>query len=258
MPPDIAFAEERRQLISSLLQARGRVTVEELAALFNVSKVTVRKDLAWLESQGLVTRTHGGAIPAGQTPFDLAFSTRMQLHAGEKECIGRAAAALVQDGDSIAIDASTTVLKMVRHLMQRTGLTVIANGLRAAEELVAIPGINAILPGGLLSPNSLSLVGHWGEKMLEEVHIQKVFVGGWGFTLEEGLTDINIDDVRLKRSMIAAAKEVYVLIDHSKWGRLASTTFCPTADIKTILTDAQAPDAMVIAARQAGIDVRLV
>src|SRR5262245_8302929 len=135
------FPEERRQRILRVAESQQRVTVEGLAKLFAVSPVTIRTDLAWLEQNGLITRTHGGAVPTVPQRVDLAFAAREQVQQNEKERIGAAAARLIQNGESVALDASTTALCLARNLRGSKEITVITNGIRVAEEIANYPGL---------------------------------------------------------------------------------------------------------------------
>ncbi|MBV9229993.1 MAG: DeoR/GlpR transcriptional regulator, partial [Chloroflexi bacterium] len=207
------FTHERRQQIAHLLDEQQRVTVPELSRLFSVSEVTIRKDLAWLEEQRLLVRTHGGAIPVTTTPAEMGFDVRERLQHSEKERIGAAAASFVQDGDTISLDASTTAHAMAHFLKDKRELTVVTNGLRIGMELLNNPGISVLIPGGMLRQESFSLVGTWGTTVLQQVHIKTAFVGARGFTLTEGLTDVNSEEIKLKRAIAEMAKDVIAIID---------------------------------------------
>ncbi len=249
------YPYERRQAILRILEAEGRVSVADLSRRFALSEVTIRKDLAWLEAQGLLIRTHGGALPADRNPVELAFEVRERLNREEKIRIGQAAASLVQDGDSIALDASTTAMYLARFLRDRRELTVLTNGIRVAMEFAGRPGITVLMPGGMLRWEAFSLVGTWGEDLLRRMHIHKAFVGAKGLTLEEGLTDVNPEEVRLKQAIVETAKEVIAILDHTKWGRVAFATFCPLERIRLVITDVQAPSELVEAVRRRGVEV---
>jgi DeoR family transcriptional regulator of aga operon/DeoR family fructose operon transcriptional repressor len=254
------FAEERQDHIARIVEEHGRARVSDLATTFRVSGVTIRKDLAVLERQGRLVRTHGGAMTVGRAGAERAFDVRERLQRDEKDAIGRAAAAMVVDGESIALDASTTALALARHLKGRGGwlhLTVITNGLRIASELAGHPGISVVMPAGFLRWEALSLVGPLGEGLFEKVNIQKAFMGAAGFAIEAGRSDATEEEAQIKRLMVRGASEVVGLVDHSKWGRAAFATFCETAELSVVLTDAGAPSAMVDQVRRAGIDVRL-
>lgn len=252
------FREERRQQIVRVAESQQRVTVAGLAELFAVSPVTIRTDLAWLERQGLLTRTHGGAMPAAPQRIDLAFAAREHDRSDLKERIGVAAARLIEDGDSIALDASTTVLHLARHLRGARELTVITNGIRVAEEIANYPGLTILLVGGQIRPAAMSVVGTWSETLLRQINIGKAFVGAKGFTLAEGLTDVDGDEVKLKQALVAAARETIAVIDHTKWGQVGLATFCPAANVHRIITDRTAPHDLVRKARHRGIEVTLV
>jgi len=252
------FREERRQQIVRVAENQQRVTVDGLAKLFAVSPVTIRTDLAWLEQNGLITRTHGGAVPALPQRVDLAFAAREQAQQNEKERIGAAAASLIQNGESIALDASTTALHLARNLRGTKEITVITNGIRVAEEIANYPGLTIMLLGGLIRPAAMSVVGNWSETLLNQINIGKAFVGAKGFSLAEGLTDVDGEEVKLKQALVAAAREVIAIIDHTKWRQVGLATFCPVDRIHRIITNRAAPKDLVQKARQRGIEVMLV
>jgi DeoR/GlpR family transcriptional regulator of sugar metabolism len=255
------FAEERQEYIARVVEEHGRARVSDLAASFRVSGVTIRKDLAALEGQGRVVRTHGGAVAVGGARAERAFDVRERLQRQEKDAIGAEAAAMVVDGESIALDASTTALALARHLKSRGGwlhLTVITNGLRIASELAGHPGITVAMPAGFLRWEALSLVGPLGSGLFEKVNIQKAFMGAAGFAIEAGLSDATEEEAQIKRLMVDGAGEVIGLVDHTKWERAAFATFCRTANIAAVVTDAGAPAAMVEELRGLGVIVRQV
>jgi DeoR family transcriptional regulator of aga operon/DeoR family fructose operon transcriptional repressor len=252
------FAAERQHRIARLVMERGRARVGDLALQFGVSGVTIRKDLAELERQGRVVRTHGGAVSPAGAGMERAFEVRERMQRAEKDVIGREAAAMVADGESIALDASTTAFAMARHLRARGGwldLTVVTNGLRIALELADVPGIRVLMAGGVVRPEALSLVGPLGEGLLERVNVHRAFLGAMGFSIEAGLCDGTEEEAQIKRLLVAAAAETVGLVDHSKWGRTALATFCPTASLGAVVTDARAPAQMRGALEVIGVRV---
>lgn len=258
--PGQVFAEERQRHIARLVEEHGRVRVADLATRFAVSTVTIRKDLEALEQQQRLVRAHGGAVAIGRGA-ERGFDVRERIQPAEKDAIGRAAAAMVVDGESIALDASTTALALARHLKARGSwlhLTVITNGLRIASELAGYPGITVAMPAGFLRWEALSLVGPLGAGLFDKVNIQKAFMGAAGFALEAGLSDATEEEAQIKRLMVESATEVVGLVDHTKWGRTAFATFCRTGDLTAIVSNTGAPDAMVDRLRASGVDVRLV
>jgi len=255
------FARERQDHIARFVEEHGRARVAELAVRFAVSGVTIRKDLLVLESAQRLVRTHGGAIAIDRSRPELSFDIRERLQAEEKVRIGAAGAELVQDGESIVMDASTTALSVARQLKGRPGwsqLTIITNGLRIASELAGHPGITVLMLGGRVRWEALSVVGQLGDGLFDRINVQKAFLGAAGFTVESGLADATDEEAQIKRSMVSAAREVIAIVDHTKWGRAAFATFCPADQIGLVLTDAAAPAGMVDELRRRNIDVRLV
>ena len=255
---DGVFARERQQEIARIVDEDGRARVRELAGRFGVSAVTIRKDLLLLETERRVVRTHGGAIaPRGGRP-ELAFDIRERLQREEKSRMGAAAAARVGDGESIVLDASTSALYIARHLKDRVawhGLTVVTNSIRIASELAGHPGITVLMLGGRVRWEALSVVGPLGDGVFRRVNVQKAFLGAAAFTLEAGLSDAMEEEAQIKRAMVAAAREVYAVVDHTKWGRVASATFCRTDSLTGVFTDGDAPADMVATLREAGVEV---
>ena len=252
------FADERRDAIARLVADIGRVRVDDLSERFGVSTVTIRKDLTVLEQGGRLVRAHGGALSAAGAGQERAFEIRKRLQRSAKDAIGRAAADMVRDGESIALDASTTAYAMARRLRARGGwlhLTVVTNGLRIALELAGVSGITVVMPGGFVRPEALSLVGPMGEGLLRQVNVSRAFLGATGFSVEAGLCDGTEGEAQIKRLLVEAATEVVGLIDHTKWSRTTLVTFCPTASIGTVVTDSPAPPAMTAALRSAGVHV---
>jgi DeoR family transcriptional regulator of aga operon/DeoR family fructose operon transcriptional repressor len=255
------FARERRDHIVRIVEEHGRARVGELAAQFRVSAVTIRKDLVALEAEHRLIRAHGGAIATDRSRPELSFDIRERLQADEKQAIGAAGAALVQDGESIVLDASTTALSVARHLKANGGwsqLTVLTNGLRIASELAGHPGITVLMLGGRVRWEALSVVGQLGDGLFSRVNVQKAFLGAAGFTLESGLADATDEEAQIKRSMVAAAREIIAIVDRTKWERAAFATFCPTDKISLVLTDGGAPEAMVRELERRAIGVRLI
>ncbi|MGZ8704055.1 MAG: DeoR/GlpR family DNA-binding transcription regulator [Aeromicrobium sp.] len=256
--PEGVFARERQAEIARLVEANGRARVSELARRFGVSAVTIRKDLVTLESERQVVRTHGGAIALRRSGPELAFSIRERLQRDEKSRMGAVAASLVSDGESIVLDASTSALYIARHLKDIEvwhGLTVVTNSIRIASELAGHQGITVLMLGGRVRWEALSVVGPLGDGVFRRVNVQKAFLGAAGFTMDEGLSDAMEEEAQIKRSMVNAARDVYAVVDHTKWGRISSATFCRTDRLTGAITDDGAPAEMVATLRAMGIEV---
>jgi DeoR/GlpR family transcriptional regulator of sugar metabolism len=256
--PEGVFARERQDEIARLIADNGRARVRDLAVRFGVSAVTIRKDLLILEGKRLVVRTHGGAIAPRTGGSEPAFDVRERLQHAEKLRMGAAAAARINDGESIALDASTSALSIARHLKDKPawhGLTVVTNSIRVASELAGHQGMTVLMLGGRVRWEALSVVGPLGEAVFRRVNVQKAFLGAAGFTIEEGLSDATEEEAQIKRSMVNAARDVYAVVDHTKWGRIASATFCRTDRLSGVFTDDGAPRDMVAALRGMGTEV---
>jgi DeoR/GlpR family transcriptional regulator of sugar metabolism len=249
------FLEERQEQIIALLEQEGRVSVADLSKRFGLSQATIRTDLDALAAQGLLVRTHGGAIAADRTDLELSFDVRRRLYSARKQRIGAAAAALVEDGEAIALDASTTALAVATQIKGRHELTVITNGIFIALTLLDAQSITVLMPGGFLRRDSVSLVGAEGNDFIKGFNIQKGFFGAKGLTLEEGLTDVNDAEVAIKRDLVTHAKQVIAVVDSSKWGRVGFVSFASIDQVDYVITNKGAPPDMVAALQEAGVDV---
>jgi len=248
---------ERRQAIIAALEEAGQLSVVELSERFDVSDVTIRADLQALSEQGLVLRVRGGAMTTTALP-ELSYDVRQQLNAAQKARIGRMAATFVRNGDTIVIDASTTAQAIVPFLQHLTELTVITNSLKVAMALLAFPQVHVLMPGISLRRESISLVGSVADTAIADIHIRMGFFGARGFSVEEGMTDVNLDEVRTKRDLLVRCKKVVGLVDARKWGQVATSTFAPLDQIDIIITDVDAPERMVEEVRARGVEVILV
>ena len=249
------FQKERLREIRELVARQGRATVEELSARFGLSAVTIRKDLAELEKAGDLVRTHGGAIAAEATARGSTFASRLAERQPEKQRISRAAASMVSDGEVVFLDASTTVYGMCTHLAERHALTVVTLGLNMAYWLAANSDATIILIGGTLRRSSYGMLSALREDELRSWNIGKAFVGLWGLSIGEGLTDTPKELVAQKRVICRHAREVIALADSSKWGKVSLESFCGMKDVKKVITDAKASRAMTEDLRAMGVEV---
>jgi DeoR family transcriptional regulator of aga operon len=241
-----------------LLETRDYVPVAELSEAFAVSEVTVRSDLTVLAKQGLVARIRGGVRAIQQGQSEVGFDLRLRLEVEGKRAVARAAAAMVDEGEAVAIDASTTGYYLALELRPKRELVVVTNGLLVATALADAPGITVLVTGGVLRLSAMSLVGDLGTDVLRTTRINKGFLGARGLSLERGLMDLNPDEVRIKQKMANACEQVFGIFDGTKWHRSALLAFVATADLAGIVTDSNAPSDEVDAWRAAGVDVVVV
>jgi DeoR family transcriptional regulator of aga operon len=252
-----ASATDRMQRVLQLLETRESMSVIELSHVLAVSEVTVRSDLATLARQGLVARIRGGvrALQRGQS--ELAFDVRLRVHENEKRAVARAAAAMIGDGEAVALDSSTTAHYLAHELRDRHELVVVTNGLLVAAALADAPGVSVIVLGGVLRHPAMSLVGDFASGVLRATRIGKGFFGARGIGVDRGLMDLNPDEVRIKREMAEACERVIGIFDSTKWHRTALLSFVPSQRIDAIVTDANAPAEPVAEWRERKVDVVL-
>jgi DeoR family fructose operon transcriptional repressor len=249
------FPEERRRRILERMRSGEAVKVSDLSAELGVSEVSIRRDLRLLERSGLLARTHGGALPTEGTTAEPSFAEKTARNLAEKVAIARVAAGLVQDGESIILDAGTTTLEIARQLRQRKSLTVITNAFHVAAELGDCPGIEVIVTGGTVKGNTLALVGPVAEQTLATVNVDRVFLGANGIDLERGITTPTQAEAAVKQRMIAAARQVVVVADHTKVGKVAFATIAPITRAHILVTDQAAPAPVVRELTARGVQV---
>jgi DeoR family transcriptional regulator of aga operon len=250
--------EERRRAILGLVQRDGRALTKDLAHHFRSSEITIRKDLDSLHDQGLIQRTHGGALPV-QTGalFDPELREKEKHHHKEKLRIAAAAARLVREGQVVILDSGTTTRAIARALRHFRNLTVITNAVNIAAELAGT-SIEVILTGGVLRKNSFSLVGPLAEESLQRLSGDVLFLGVDGFDVRFGLTTPNQYEARVNRVMVEIAKRTVVVCDSSKFGRRSLCLILPVSQVERIITDKRISRGDSRALREAGISLKLV
>lgn len=250
---------QRHNQIIEILGEKQTVTVAELSEVLAVSSVTVRNDLKHLAEQGRLERTHGGAVLTGERArLEYTFATRQQQQAAQKQAIGELAATLVEPMESILLDASTTALAVgtaIKRAAHPVDLTVVSTGVWTALEMLGIPNISVMLAGGNLRTTTGSITGSIAHEMLSNFHIQKAFLGAWGLTLSEGLTDTNLQEVELKRCIVDRSREVIGVLDGRKFGQIGLASFATIDKLTHIVTDNSAPPEQIDALREKGIQV---
>jgi DeoR/GlpR family transcriptional regulator of sugar metabolism len=247
--------EQRQQLILETIKDYRQVTVSELSQRFGVSHVTIRRDLRELAARGLLRRAHGGAILATPAPPEPPVIQRMVRAENCKECIGRAAAALVSDGDSVFIGSGSTTAYVARNLDGRKNLTVVTNALNIASELATAQGVTIVVTGGMMRASELSLVGHIAEQSLREVRVDKAIMGMRAISLEAGMTNDYLPEVMTDRAIIEMAPELIVVADHTKFGKVASAYVAPVERITVLVTDSDTDPQTLAHLEEVGVRV---
>ena len=259
--PPVPAALRRERMLAEIKE-REFVRVAELSSRFGVSEMTVRGDLDSLAARGKVHRVRGGAIPRLTPRQEQPFEDSVSSFAAEKVAIGQAAAALLEDGETVIVDVGTTAAAAARAIAARTELddvVVFTNGLKTALELEpASPRVTAVVLGGTLRPLQHSLVDPLATLILEQISVKTVFLGCNGVDPAGGVTNINLPEAEVKKRMLAVATRRVVLADGSKLGRVEVARLCGIDELDMVITGRSADPATVDALRDRGCDVLVV
>jgi len=252
------YEEERKLKIAEYVQEHLRVSVQELCKMFEVSESTVRRDLQELEDANLLKRTHGGAVCLENVNFEPDFLEKEDKFRKEKESIAKKAAEFIQDGDTLVIDSGTTTLYLAKELKKFSNLQVVTNSIILAQELQGIKGIEVIITGGTVRQNTLAMVGPIAEQSLSMLRVDKAFIATNGLDMVEGLTTPNILEATTKTKMINIAKQVILLADHTKIGKVSFAKFADMSKIDICIVDDKVADDVTEKMKESGICVYVV
>lgn len=247
MAKESPTAVQRPEQILQELLRNGEVAVDKLAQQLQVSEATIRRDLAELERQGLLLRSHGGAVPVAPMLYEpfrhlSSFQEQEEKCAAEKRRIGLLAASLIADGEIIAIGAGTTTTQVARSIRHRKGITVLTNALNVAMELSHLADIKVCMTGGNLSGDWFALVGDVAQRNVSEMFVDKVFIGVDGIHPEHGLTTNYPDQAAIHRAMMRQARQRIVVADHRKIGIVGASVIWPASDFQVLVTDKATSD----------------
>jgi len=246
---------ERQGRLLRLVEQRRRLSVTEICELFGVSVATARRDLDALAEGGRLQRVHGGAIVAEAVPPESPALERTLEYSDQKRRIGEAAAALIEARDCVFIGSGTTALEVARNLPADRELTVATNSLLALNVLAERADITLVCLGGMLRHSEGSMIGHIAAQSLKELRLHKVFIGARAVDVEAGLTNDYLPETLTDREILAAGRQVIVLADHTKCGRVASGFLAPLTQVHILITDTDASSDFVTGARALGVQV---
>ena len=250
------LADHRQKLILSALKANGECRVSDLARQFQLSEMTVRRDLQAMESRGLLKRVHGGAVMADR---DVVFQIRARMGLTQKQQIGRMAARLIHTGQSIYLDAGTTSVEIARAIKEDlphiTNLTIVTHGINIANELSGQTSHRLILIGGEVYQNAFSTVGAAAEAQVASRQYDVFFLAAGGVDRETGWSNTNFAEALIKRAALANSRSTYAIVDSSKWGEPVQVSVCPLEAAQKWVVDRDLPPEGIAAAHAAGIDV---
>ena len=253
-------AKERRALILKLIDSNDEVSVNDLGQIFHTSTVTIRKDLTILQQRNLLNRTRGGAIrkPVENLNEDNNIAKKRMFNAREKECIGKAAAKLIRNGDHIMLDSGTTTLEIAKNLDNFYDLTIITNSVNIAEVCLRYNRFTVIVLGGHLRINSHSTVGPLALNTLSHFSNYKLFLGVDSFSLESGISTPNLEEAMLNQAMIAQASRTIAVFDASKFNKRSFCHIAQVQEIDTIITDRSIPSSIATQLRTQSIQLIVV
>ena len=227
--------ENRFERIKAEIAKRGKIYNVDIAKVLGVSLATVRRDLEAMESEGLLRRTHGGAVPATEEN-ELPFFNKISAFQEEKRRIGVATAALIPDEAVIGCTGGTTIMSVMRELKGRR-LIVVTNAINVAMELAPLESIQVFVTGGSLRPRSYELIGQVADRSIGEFHFNVALLGVNGISLEHGLSTYVIGEAHTAALYIRQADEVWIVADHSKIGKIAPALIAPISRVKRLVTD---------------------
>lgn len=228
---------ERRQVILDRLLATSRVVVGELSAEFDVSEETIRRDLEWLEQEGVAVRTYGGAVLKHSDQAPPPYATRKNTNVEGKVAIARLLAGLLRNGDTLMVDESSTALFAVRAVRHLKELTLITNSLNILQEVSGQDSWNIISTGGRLKPDIMALVGPKALSTIQGYHVRCALLSARGINTQLGIADSSDDVVQVKRAMMAAADRTVLLADHRKFDRTGFVSLGSLEEVDQIITD---------------------
>lgn len=246
---------KRWRKIIEILEQNSDVRVSELSEMLDVSEATIRRDLDKLSERELVERVHGGAILAKPASPQPPVLQRTGENVVEKQRIGLASAALIEEGETVFIGSGTTTMEVAQYLKGRQNLTVITNALTVLNIMAEEKDITVISTGGLLRLSELSFIGHITEQALEELRPQKVIMGMRAISVIEGLTNEYLPEVATDRVIIKSAPEVIIVADHTKFRKVSTCYVAPIDSVSKIITDSLAPIETIKEIRSLGVEV---
>ena len=245
---------DRLEFIAELVRRQGSVRARDLVAQLGVTDETIRRDLSRLAEQGIVRRSHGGAVATGPAA-ETTTAVRLREHAQEKVAIGRRAAELVAPGTRLILDSGTTCLCLARALRRTPDLVVVTTAVTNALELLGNAGTTVVMTGGVIRPNTFGASGELAAATLKELRVDQAFIAIHSVSARGGLTYPSFEEVEAKRAMIEAADEVILLADHSKFGREALVRVAPIGAVQRIVTTPGVDPEELEAIRDLGVEV---
>jgi DeoR/GlpR family transcriptional regulator of sugar metabolism len=252
------LAEERRFRIREILSRERSVTASELIRMLSVTAATIRRDLAVLEKEGVLVRSHGGAVSrTPSTNFQPSYDALGRSNRAEKQAIAREAERLILDGETVFLEGSTTVYELARRLLHRNRLTVITNSPPIIDEFQRSQHVSVISTGGELQKDVFYLSGAWAERALSEIRVDKAVLGVGAIDPAYGISTASQAEAQIKKMILKSARVSIALADHSKFGNQGFAYVGPVTDIDILVTDSATPPSYLRPLREAGVELIL-
>lgn len=249
------LAIERRRKIIAKLASEGKVIVSELAKEFDVTEETIRRDLEKLDHEGLASKTYGGAVSKNASALDLPYNVREGVNVEQKQLIAEKLSALINDGDRLMVDSSSTALYLIKKIKDKKNLTIITNSVKILLELADKPDWTVLCTGGSLKKGALSLGGSSAEKMINSYHVDTAICSCKGIDMTLGVTDSNETDSMIKQAMISSAEKRILALDSEKFDKKSFVRICDIADIDIIVTDSRPDEKWISFCSEKDIDM---
>ena len=231
----------RRRKIISQLNSSGKVIVAELAKEFDVTEETIRRDLEKLDKEGLASKTYGGAVSKNASALDLPYNVRESVNVEQKQIIAEKLSSIIEDGERLMVDSSSTALYLIKKLKDKKNLTIITNSVKILLELADKPEWVVLSTGGILKKGALSLGGSSAEKMINSYHVDTAVISCKGLDMSVGITDSNENDCLIKQAMLGCAERKILALDAEKFDKKSFVRICEPEAVDIIVTDSE-PD----------------
>ncbi len=252
------LAEERRFRIREILSRERTVTASDLIRDLGVTAATVRRDLAVLEKEGVLLRSHGGAVSrTSSTNFQPSYEALGRSNRAEKQALAREAERLILDGETVFLEGSTTVYELARRLLHRNRLTIITNSPPIVDEFQRSQHVSVISTGGELQKDVFYLSGVWAQRALSEIRVDKAVLGVSAIDPEYGISTASQAEAQIKKMILKSARVSIALADHSKFGNQGFAYVGPTTDIDILVTDSATDPKYLRPLREAGVELIL-
>lgn len=236
---------DRNNRIIEILKNRESIKVKDLCSIFNVSEVTMRKDLSYLSSKGLIIKSHGGARLYRNLLVEPFYNDKKSQHLLEKDQIAKKASEYINDGDVLFFSTGTTITKLCKYIINKNNLTVITNDLNTAYELSGKENIKLIVTGGICRENSYSLIGNMVMNLISSFGATKAFIGCSGFNSIRGITTPLVEEGSIAKLMIENSNQIFILADSSKYGKEALFQTARLKEVDFIITDSGFPESEI-------------